>query len=184
MSVGFARPDVSQLVFRLFDRPVHPELFETFAVWSADQPEYGVEVRITNAGHVVAVRTAEGTQTEVALPEDVPLPSSNRRMSRAMRGSRSVDAEFVSTGVRFQGHHQVEHVDPEVYLNLHEEFLVDSGKSQVAHRFSSSNRFAPDPVSLVRIDVQRRHLLVHAFHTFPANCAVVRTQSLFEFPEA
>lgn len=180
MSVGFARPDVSQLVFRLYDRSVHPELFETHAIWRADQPDYSVEVRIAKAGHVIAIRTDEGTQTEVVLSDDDSLPESNRRMSRAMRGSRSASAEFVSTGIRFQGHHQVEHVDFEVYLNLHEEYLVDCGRSQVSHRFGSNNRFAPDPISLVRVDVQRQHVLVHAFHTFPANCAVLRTQSLYE----
>jgi hypothetical protein len=32
----------------------------------------------------------------------------------------------------------------------------------------------------VQTDVWTHSLLIHAFHTFPEDCAIVKTQSLFE----
>lgn len=180
MSVGFARPDVSQLVFRVFDRSVHPELLRTHATWSAGQSEFTVRAGICDAGHVVAVRLRTGTLTEVALPVDHPLPTERCRLEKPMGGSRSATLELAELGVRMQLHHQVETVEPEVFLNLHEELLHDCRGAELAHTFTSINRFAPAAISLLRVDAQRDHLLVHAYHTFPDTCAIVRTQSLLE----
>ena len=47
-----------------------------------------------------------------------------------------------------------------------------------------SARLAPAAVSYLQLDLFPRSLLVHAFHTFPENCAVVKTQTLIELPEA
>ena len=180
MSVGFARPDVSQLVFRVFDRSVHPELLETYASWTASQPEYRVRASVCHAGHVVEVRLVHGTMTELALPAEQPLPTERCRLEKPMGDSRSATLELAGIGVRLQLHHQVEQVEPDVFLNLHEELLLDCRGAEVSHRFTAGNRFAPSPVSLIRVDAQRDHLLVHAYHTFPATCAIVRTQSLLE----
>jgi hypothetical protein len=51
----------------------------------------------------------------------------------------------------------------------------------LAHRFGSKSRLAPAPLSFIQTDEGPRSLFVHTFHTFPDNCAVVKTQSLFEF---
>jgi hypothetical protein len=181
VSVGFARPEVSQLVFRVFDRSVHPELFETYASWTTCQRDYRVRVDLSLAGHVVSVRLPRGTLTELTLPDDHPLPMARCRLAKPIRGSRTEVVESAEFGIRYQLHHQLERTEPEVFLNLHEELVLDCERAEVSHRFATGNRFAPTPVSLVRVDAQRDHLLVHAFHTFPEECAVVRTQSLLEF---
>ena len=67
-----------------------------------------------------------------------------------------------------------------MFLNYHEELIVDCGRADLSHRFPSANRLAPGPISLIRTEADARSLLVHAFHTFPDCCAVVKTQSLFE----
>jgi hypothetical protein len=38
-----------------------------------------------------------------------------------------------------------------------------------------------NPISLVTVDAVRGGVAVQAFHTFPDECAVVKTQSLIEF---
>jgi hypothetical protein len=48
------------------------------------------------------------------------------------------------------------------------------------HRFRSSNRLAPPPLSHIQISARVTDLSVQSFHTFPDECAIVRTQSLFE----
>ena len=39
---------------------------------------------------------------------------------------------------------------------------------------------APAPISHVRYEARARGLIVHAFHTFPEERAIVRSQSLIE----
>ena len=38
----------------------------------------------------------------------------------------------------------------------------------------------PAPISHIRFEARARGLIIHAFHTFPEERAIVRTQSLFE----
>jgi hypothetical protein len=74
----------------------------------------------------------------------------------------------------------VEVLDREVYLRFHEELLSDCDRAALALRFPAGNRLAPGPLSLIQTDSSADSLLVHAFHTFPENCAIVKTQTLFE----
>ncbi len=43
---------------------------------------------------------------------------------------------------------------------------------------------APSAISHLAFESRAKGLLVHAFHSFPAERAIVRTQSLFEAPLA
>ena len=179
MAVSFARPDVSDLVFHLYGRSLHPELFEVFAESQIDQDDYSAVIQICKAGHVVSFRTHGQTISEVTTTRVQPLPQRKRFLEKRLRGSRD---EFVSFdfGVGYHVSYQLEQLDPEVFLNFHEELLIDCGRAPVAHRFPGGNRLAPSPLSFIQTDVWPHSLLIHAFHTFPENCAVVKTQSLFE----
>jgi len=75
---------------------------------------------------------------------------------------------------------QVERLHPDIFQKLHEELLADCAQTALAHSFPTGNRLAPGALSLIRTEVTSDSLLVHAFHTFPDNDAVVKTQSLFE----
>jgi Protein of unknown function DUF2617 len=83
-------------------------------------------------------------------------------------------------GLRYCVSFQLERLEPGVFLNFHEELLSDCKRSTIAHRFPTENRLSPEPLSLLRTDVGADSLLVHAFHTFPDSCTVLKTQSLFE----
>jgi len=48
------------------------------------------------------------------------------------------------------------------------------------HTFASSGRMALGALSYVHVESRNRSLLVQAFHTFPDDCAIVKSQSLFE----
>ena len=69
---------------------------------------------------------------------------------------------------------------PEVFRHLCEEMIADASRQSLIHRFGSSNRLAPRPLSHVRIEPRVRGLSVQSFHTFPDESAIVRSQSLYE----
>lgn len=179
MNVGFARPDVSELVFYLYGRSVHPELFRIYTDAAVVQSAFQARIRICDAGHMVEFRTRDGIAVEITASQHQLLPQKKRFLEKRIRGSRD-DAFRFESGIRYQVSYQLERLDPEVYLNFHEELSLDCDRAEIAHRFHSGSRLAPGPLSLIQTDVSPDSLLVHAFHTFPESCAIVKTQSLFE----
>ena len=179
MKVTFARPDIADLVFFLYGRSVHPELFKVYAEAVITHSRYTAHLRICDAGHVVEFRYGDRTITEVTAARQQALPEKRRVLERRIRGSRD-DAHFFQGGPEYQVSYQLEQLDPVVYMNFHEELLVDCCRADVAYRFPTETRLAPTPLSLIRTDASSTSLLIHSYHTFPDRHAVMKTQSLFE----
>jgi len=180
MSVSsFVRPDAAKLEFHLYDRSVHPELFTVYREQAVWQDKYEAQIRICDAGHLVEFHHNGRSLTEVIAFQNQPLPHRKRAIERRLRGCR--DESFRSAcGVHYQISYQLEKLDPDVFLNYHEELVGDCERAAVSYSFPAGTRLAPCPLSLIRTDACRKNLLIHTFHTFPDSCAVVKTQSLFE----
>lgn len=179
MRVDAARPDVGSLVFRLFCRSVHPELFDVCARTTIRQKSYSAALLICDAGHMIAFHHKGETLCEVTTSADRPLPHSRQVIGRRLRGHRNESVEH-DGGILYHVSFQVEQLDPDVFLHCHEELLTDAAKARMSHFFTPTSRLSPAPVSLIRTEERPHSLLVHTFHTFPDNRAVVKTQSLFE----
>lgn len=179
MRVKSARPDVGSLVFRLFSRSVHPELLEVCCESIVRHEAYTAVLQICKAGHLICFRHNGQTLSEVAGSIDSPLPRQKQVISRRLRGHRDESVEH-DGGILYHVSFQVEQLEPEVFLHCHEELLLDAARAPLAHHFDSTSRLAPAPLSLLQVEQRTHSLLVHAFHTFPDNRAVVKTQSLFE----
>lgn len=179
MNVGLARPAVSELVFHLYNRTVHPELFSIAVRKDLACDGYAARVSICDAGHTVTFQWMGETVTEICTTSRLALPQNRRCLSRRLRGQRDASFKFAH-GLRYHSSVQLEKLDTEVFMNLHEEISLDCDKAKISHRFSSASRLAPSPLSLIQTDLTRNSLLVHAFHTFPEERAIVKTQSLFE----
>jgi hypothetical protein len=180
MSVSFARPDVADLLFYVYSRALHPELFAVQAQRRITGANYEATVQICEAGHVLNFRQDDQTLIEIMTAEHQLFPQHKRLLNRRIQGCRNAACQL-GKGVEYQVSFQLERLEPEVFLRAHEELLMDCRTAQLAHAFPSGHRFSPNPLSLLRVDADRRSLLVHAFHTFPDSCSVVKTQSLLEF---
>ena len=179
MSLSSVRPDARELVFHLFGRSVHPELLDVRAEAEIWHDKYWASLKLTDTGHMVSLRVKGETVTEVTSAREHPLPQSRQLLEDRIRGSRHETLEF-DNGIRYHASFQLEQLDPEVFLHVHQELLEDSRTAAVAFSFPSTGRFDPAPLSLITTDSTPNSLLVNAFHTFPENGAVVKTQSLFE----
>ena len=182
MSVRFVRPDVSELGLAIFGRTLHPELFVIQAQTTITHHSFVAHIAITNAGHVVQLKSSQHLLCEVVAPHRQPLPSRFLLFDKNLRSSRD-ESLCMPNGVDYHLSFQVERLDPEIYLRLHEEFCIDCKKATLGHIFATPNRLAPAAVSYLQADLFPRSLLIHAFHTFPENCAVVKTQTLIELPK-
>lgn len=176
-----ARPKVAELVFHVYGRTLHPELFDVQCTRTVDRGGYSATLAITSSGHVVTWKAGGMTLAEVAGAASQPLPQKRRLLSHRLTGERS-DRMDCRGGGSYQTSFQLERVDPEVFWSFQGELATEGQRRGLLHRFSADDRVALGALSWIDVDVRGRGLLVQAFHTFPDDFAVVKSQSLFELP--
>lgn len=175
------RPKVAELVFQLYGRSLHPELFDIRESRVVQRGEYGVKLDVTSAGHVITWRHKGLTLTEVAAHAEQPLVQKRRLMSYKLRGERR-DRVECRGGATYQMNFQLETVDPELFWAFQTELTRDAEQRGLLYCFNSGNRVALGALSFIGVESRQRSVLVQAFHTFPDDYAIVKTQSLFEIP--
>jgi hypothetical protein len=176
-----ARPKVGELTFQLYGRPLHPELFQVLQTCTIRRGQYTAKIDITSAGHVVTWRYGGLTLTEVAAAAHHPLPKMRRLLSYGLKGQRT-DRVECRGGVSYQVGFQLEPTDPEVFWTFQQE-LADQGLQHgLLHHFNSSGRLALGAISCMNYEARSRSLLIQAFHTFPDDYAIVKSQSIFQLP--
>ena len=175
------RPKVAELVFQVYGRALHPELFEVCQTRTVERGKYKAKVDITTAGHVVTWSYAGLTLTEVATSAHHPLPERRRLLSARLRGQRN-DRVECRGGINYQVSFQLEPVEPEIFWTFQHELCQDGQRQGMLHKFDSSGRMALGALSYINVESRNRTLLVQAFHTFPDDYAIVKSQSLFTIP--
>jgi Protein of unknown function DUF2617 len=175
------RPKVAELVFQLYGRPLHPELFEVYRSHTLTRGAYQAKIDITSAGHVVTWRYGGLTLTEVATSAHHPLPERRRLLSYRLKGQRSVRIECRG-GACYQVSFSLEPVEPEIFWTFQQELAQDGQRRGMLHKFDASGRMALGALSYINVETRNSSLLVQAFHTFPDDHAIVKSQSLFQVP--
>ena len=179
MKLEFARPDASQLSFHLFERALHPELFDIYAETHIAGNGFEALLRVCDAGHVLEFRQAERRLTEVIGSHEQELPQRGRSLVHRLRGGRDLDVEI--DGIAYCCSAHVEQLDPEVFDEVQGELQSDAAKALLAYQFPSRHRLESGALSLMQAEATASSLIIHAFHTFPESRSVLRTQSLFDY---
>ena len=180
MTVSVARPDAANLVLRTFGRPLHPDLLCHHESTSLSLPGMSLDLRLIAAGHALIVKTDVQTLTELISAGDEPHPIRGRLLEQKLKGCRTESVQFES-GLRYDVSCTLERMSLAVFLRQNEELMADGPSASLFAEFPGKNRFSPGPLSLVRLEVCRHSIVVHAFHTFPDQLTVVKTQSLVEY---
>jgi hypothetical protein len=175
------RPKVAELAFRLYGRSLHPELFEVCLSRAIERGGYLAKIDITTAGHVVTWRYKGITLTEVAASAQHPLPQKRRILSYKLRGQRS-DRVECRGGITYEMSFQLEPTPPEVFWMFQHELARAGERQGMLHTFDASGRMSLGALSYINVETRNRSMLVQAFHTFPDDYAIVKSQSLFELP--
>lgn len=175
------RPKVAELIFQLYGRPLHPELFHVHQTRVIERGGYRAKIDITSAGHLVTWQHDGVILTEVCAASHHPLPEKRRLMSYRLRGERTDQVECRG-GVNYQMSFQLEPTDPEVFWTFQKELAFDGERDGMLATFDSSGRMALGALSYINVETRNRSLLVQAFHTFPDDYAIVKSQSLFQLP--
>ena len=179
MGGALIRPRVADLEFRLYDRPLHPELFDAVAARAVARDGAKLAVRITRTGHALSWARGGAHLEEVIATAAPEFPGAGLRFTARLGRSQSRRAEV--PGARYLVSAQVEVLEPEPFVHLHAELLADGARKGLVFHCRENNRVGLSPLGAVIVEALPRALSVHAFHTFPDEFAVVKTQSLIEY---
>lgn len=175
------RPKIAELAFQVYGRVLHPELYEVLQTRTVERNGFQAKVDITSAGHVVTWRYEGQTLTEVATAANHPLPEKRRLISHRLSGKRS-DSILCRSGTRYQVDFQLDSADPEVFWAVQQQLVGQEQPKGMLHVFDASARVPMGAVSYIHLETRSNSLLVQACHTFPDDCAIVKSQSKFILP--
>lgn len=178
LSGPLVRPRVADVVFRLYDRPLHPELFDAVASRTVARDSQRLTVRLTRTGHTLSWTDGTAYLEEVTATAEQELPDAGVRLAHRFDGECRGRCAFA--GVAYQTLAHVELLEPEPFVHLHAELAADGERKGLVYHCKAGNRVGLSPLGVVIVEALPKCLSVTAFHTFPDEFAVLKTQSLIE----
>lgn len=178
MTLQLVRPDVADMTLRTFTRTLHPELFLAMKQTTIAFAGQRAQLRLGSSGHLFEFTIGSSVITEVASPKQDSLPESSRLVDRRLIGYRTHMIDLPE--IRYHCSYQLESVPLDVYLQLHREFEMDARNATLAVTVPGASPQSPTCLSLLKCDVLPEAIVVHSYHTFPENAAILRTQTLIE----
>lgn len=176
------RPKVPELVFQVYGRPLHPELFQVVQTQRIQYGEYRAQLEITTAGHVITWTYGDLTLTEVATSAQHPLPERRRLICARLKEPRRERIECRG-GIIYEVQFQLEQLSPEEFWALQQELkLPEQDRQGLFYQFGSNGRIAVGAISYIHPECRQRSFRVQALHTFPDDYAIVKTESVFQLP--
>lgn len=176
---ALVRPASATVSFRLYDRPLHPELFEAVAARAVARAGYRLTVRLTAAGHSLAFANGTVHLEELLCETGTDLPSAGERLAHTFAENRR--ARRAVGALRYQVETQAERLEAEAFAHLHAELLADGERKGLVFHCAAGNRIGLSPLGCVIAEELPRAVSVVAFHTFPDELTVLKTQSLIEW---
>ncbi|MCJ7778613.1 MAG: DUF2617 family protein [Sedimentisphaerales bacterium] len=171
---------IDGLTFSLFQRPLHPELFQIYAKRQLKTNKYEAYVWITGCTHVVSVFAADACLTEVISTPGQPLPQRGLIERFQFRGPRSHKCTL-SRGLSYMTDFQIEKMSPNLYRQSHDDLERFAQNRGLFVKFPELETGGLQPFCYVDFEARQNELHVHAFAAYPEQVAMLKTQSIFDF---
>lgn len=179
MEKGQTRQRVDDLQFYLYQRAIHPELFPIYRVKRVQQARYQAEIWVMGLAHAVMIQFGEQILTELVTGENELLPKVGLATSFRFRGERDHTQSF-NDGVKYILSTQVERLSPQLFPATHRDYVHYARNRGLFVQFDEWTHEGLAPFSFVDCDARDHEFHVHAFHAFPEELTLVKTQSIFE----
>src|SRR4030065_836565 len=109
---------IDELTFSLFQRPLHPELFQIYAQRQLKTEKYEAIIWVTGCTHVVSVFAGDACLTEVISAPGQMLPHRGLIERFQFRGPGSHKCTL-SKGLSYMTDFQIEKMNPTLYRQSH-----------------------------------------------------------------
>jgi len=179
MELGSTAQQSVDLSLMVFDRALHPELFRHFADYRVDQARYHGNIWIVGLSHVVTVTSGRHTLTELVATENDLLPSRGIVTRFRLKGERDHE-RHAPEGWQYLVSSQVETMDEALYKSVHHDLLRHASKRGWFMAYEQWTDGDMVPFTYIDHEARDREFHVHAFHAYPQELTLVKTQSIFE----
>ena len=177
MDTGERQIAVSDLRLSLYLRAIHPEFFAIRAGRTFKHSSFEGDVWLLDVGHVITFVDAFDTIAEVIAPRELELPKRGLVRTVDLAGDREHQLE-TRGALLYQMAFQVDVESPDTYLKEAEELLASARQGQLF--VEAPREMARRPFSYAVPEPRGRGLIVHAWHGFPAENTILKTQTLIE----
>lgn len=179
MSVRQKQLRVSDLHFHLYNRALHPELFDIYHDHRIDKGAYKAQIWVTGVSHVVGFYRGDAAITELLASGDTRLPRRGLLASVPVRGEKDHEATH-DQGIHYMTSFQVERMSRRLFTRTHED-IIDRGSAEGLFVPFPEWRVGPlMPLTHIEYEAKADMLHVFTFHAFPEEFTVIKTQSIFE----
>jgi len=176
---GRVRQRVDDLCFCLYQRPIHPEFFHIHRVRRIEQARYTAEIWVVGLAHSVTLQCGDQILTELLTDDSEALPKSGLATSFRFRGERDHVQTFTK-GLRYILSTQVERLTPQIFPATHRDYVHYAQTRGIFVLFKEWEHDGLCPFTFIDFDARDHELHVHAFHAFPEDLTLLKTQSIFE----
>jgi hypothetical protein len=163
----------------VYSRPLHPELFEIHREQRIDQAAYDAAIWITGCAHVVRFSVGPDTISEVMAESHDELPERGLVASFQCRGEKQHEYDN-GHGLHYQMSLEVEAMSEKLYAKTQNDLELGSAKGGLLVQFPQWRVGDLTPFCYVDYHVTPMSLQVFAYHAFPDELTMVKTQSIFE----
>lgn len=180
MKITNTKLAVTQMTFSLYDRPVHPELFNIFARQRLITERYDVLIWATGCSHVLNIFAGQATLVEIlSLPNQL-LPRHGLvkkfDLSTQQKHTCSHNASF-----SYLSRMTVKKMSPKLYEQSHTDlnrFARNRGVFVTFPKLAVKNL---EPFTYIDFEARKDQLYVHTFHAYPRDRTIIRIQSQIGF---
>ena len=171
---------IGELTFNLFQRPLHPELFQIYARRDVKTEKYEATVWVTGCTHVVTVFVGDACLCEAVSTPGQMLPQRGLLERFQFRGPRSHKCTL-SRGISYMTDFQIEKMSPNLYRQSHTDLAKFAKNRGILVNFPDLESAGLQPFCYVDFEARRSELHIHAFAAYPDQVTMIKTQSLFDF---
>lgn len=179
VELGQTQQCVEELHFSLYQRALHPELFRISQVKRIEHRRYNAEIWITGLTHVVTVQFGDQYLAELVAEQSDLLPRMGLAHSFRFRGERDYSQSFPG-GLRYILSSQVERMTSNLFPSTHRDLLRYAERRGMYETFDDWGHEGLVPLTFIDYEPREREFHVHAFHIFPMERTILKTQSIFE----
>ncbi len=169
----------------LFERPLHPELFDIHDEIKIGKPSWDAQIWITGCTHVVMFSSSDHTLTEVLAGNGISLPKRGLVWSTPFKGEKSYERRC-NGDIQYMMNFQVDTMSDRVYRKTHQE-LIHKGETHgtlvTYPQWTTAkidNKDPMTPFSYITCDSRPNGLHIMTFHAYPTETTIIKTQSIFE----
>jgi len=178
MNIG-QQQRIESLKFYLYDRPIHPELFDIYHDHYIKKGTYEARLWVTGCTHVISFYRGDETLVELIADSETELPERGLLLEMPFRGEKEHERKRTD-GISYIMSMQVERMGPDVYSRTHHELARVGARRGLFVPFPGWMSRSLTPFTYIDYEAKPNQLHVFTFHAFPGDLAIVKTQSIFE----